>query len=250
MSKIEKVSKSEIRVWRIKRWFSLNAVSVMLFIGMVLAVWAVFSIDIPLIPKVPCSFSDETIEGLNRAFLALAYSYIAGAIIYGMTVKYPYYLNKRRLTPVINAKVVKLGSMLDWMNIEFRDADKNPPISDLDGVMALFETKRWKERCHIPEHSGCKDVLDGFVRDYNELKTIVDALINDYKEYLSGEQMIYLEAIRGNKLNQFFRMYEKSNKNCNYTDVFYEKVVQPEYKMLILLYYSLCAVSGIKVKKE
>lgn len=250
MSEIEKVSPFEIRVWRIKRWFSLNAVSVMLFIGMVLAVWAVFSIDIPLIPKVPCSFSDGTIEGLNRAFLALAYSYIAGAIIYGMTVKYPYYLNKRRLAPVINAKVEKLGNMLDWMNVEFRESGNNPPISDLDGVMALFETKRWRERCQIPEHSGCKDVLDGFVRDYNELKIIVDALINDYKEYLSGEQMIYLEAIRGNKLNQFFRMYEKSNKNCNYTDVFYEKVVQPEYKMLILLYYSLCAVSGIKVKKE
>ena len=250
MSEIEKVSPFEIRVWRIKRWFSLNAVSVMLFVGMVLAVWAVFSIDIPLIPKVPCSFSDETIEGLNRAFLALAYSYIAGSIIYGMTVKYPYYLNKRRLAPVINAKVEKLGNMLDWMNVEFRVSGNNPPISDRDGVMGMFETKRWRERCHMPDHSGCKDVLDGFVRDYNELKTIVDALINDYKEYLSGEQMIYLEAIRGNKLNQFFRMYEKSNKNCNYTDVFYEKVVQPEYKMLILLYYSLCAVSGINVKKE
>lgn len=249
MSKIEKVSKSEIRVWRIKRWFSLNAVSVMLFIGMVLAVWAVFSIDIPLIPKVPCSFSEETIKGLNRAYLALAYSYIAGAIIYGMTVKYPSYLNKRRLAPVINAKIEKVGSMLDWMNIEFRDADKNPPISDLDGVMALFETKRWKERCHMPEHSGCKDVLDGFVKDYSELKTIVDALINDYKEYLSGEQMIYLEAIRGNRLNQFFRSYEKSKGNCEYTDVFFEKILHPEYRMLILLYYSLCKVSGIKVKK-
>ena len=204
MSKIEKVSKAEIRAWRIKRWISLNAVSVILFIGMVLAVWAVFSIDIPLIPKVACSFTNETIEGLNRAYLALAYSYIAGAIIYGMTVKYPYYLNKRRLIPVINAKVSKIGNMLDWMNVEFRESGNNPLISDLDGVMALFGTKRWKERCHMPEHSGCKDVLDGFVRDYNELKAIVDALINDYKEYLSGEQMIYLEAIRGNRLNQFF----------------------------------------------
>lgn len=249
MSKIEKVSKSEIRVWRIKRWFSLNAVSVMLFIGMVLAVWAVFSIDIPLIPKVPCSFSDETIEGLNRAYLALAYSYIAGVIIYGMTIKYPYYLNKRRLAPVIKAKIEKVGSMLDWMNIEFRDADKNPSISDLDGIMALFETKRWKEHCHMPEHSGCKDVTEGFIRDYNELKSIVDALINDYKEYLSGEQLIYLEAIRGNRLNQFFRSYEKSKGNCEYTDDFFELILQPEYKMLILLYYSLCAVSGIKVKK-
>ena len=32
MSELEKVSPFEIRVWRIRRWFSLNAVSVMLFI--------------------------------------------------------------------------------------------------------------------------------------------------------------------------------------------------------------------------
>ena len=73
-------------------------------------------------------------------------------------------------------------------------------------------------------------------------------LRNFSKEYLTGEQMIYLEAIRGNRLNQFFRIYEKSNRNCDYTDDYFEKIVQPEYKMLILWYYSLCAVSGIKVK--
>lgn len=227
----------------------MNAVSTMLFTGLLLSFWAVLSIDIPLIPKIPCSFSDKTIEGLNRAFLALAYSYIAGAIIYGMTVKYPYYLNKRRLIPVINAKVERLGSMLGWMNIEFRDADNNPSISDIDGVMALFNSKRWKERCHMPEHSGCKDVTDGFVKDYGELKSMVDGLINDYKDYLSSEQMIYLEAIRGSRLNLFFRSYEKSKGNCDYTDYFYEQVVKPEYRRLILLYYSLCKVCGIKVKK-
>lgn len=227
----------------------MNAVSVMLFAGLLLSVWAVFSIDIPLISKIPCSISDKTIEGWNRAFLALAYSYIAGVIIYGMTVKYPYYLNKRRLVPVINAKVEQLGGMLAWMNIEFRDGGNNPLISDIDGIMALLKTERWKERCRMPEHSGCKDVTDGFVKDNGELKSMVDGLINDYKEYLSGEQMIYLEAIRGSRLNQFFRSYEKSKGNCDYTDEFYELVLQPEYKRLILLYYSLCKVSGIKVKE-
>ena len=249
MSVVEKVSRFEYRVWRIKRWFFMNAVSVMVFAGLILSAWAVFSIDVPLIPKIPCRFSDKTIEGMNRAFLALAYSYIAGAIIYGMTVKYPYYLNKRRLAPVINAKVKKLGGMLDWMNIEFRDGDNNPSISDIDGIMALLKTERWKERCRMPEHSGCKDVTDGFVKDYGELKSMVDGLINDYKEHLSSEQMIYLEAIRGSRLNQFFRSYEKSKGNCDYTDEFYELVLLPEYRRLILLYYSLCKVSGVKVKE-
>jgi hypothetical protein len=115
MSETEKVSSYEFLVWRIKRWFSMYAVSVMLFVGLLLSVWAVFCIDIPLISKIPCTLSDKTIEGLNRAFLALAYSYIAGAIIYGMTVKFPYCLNKQRLAPVINAKVKNLGSMLNWV---------------------------------------------------------------------------------------------------------------------------------------
>ena len=78
---------------------------------------------------------------------------------------------------------------------------------------------------------------------------MVDGLINDYKDYLSSEQMIYLEAIRGSRLNLHFRSYEKSKGNCDYTDYFYEQIVLPEYRRLILLYYSLCKVSGIKVKK-
>ena len=56
----------------------------------------------------------------------------------------------------------------------------------------------------MPEHSGCKDVTDG---------------------------------------------YEKSKGNCDYTDDFYELILQPEYRRLILLYYSLCKVSGVKVKE-
>ena len=52
-----------------------------------------------------------------------------------------------------------------------------------------------------------------YIRDYGELKSIVDALINDYKEYLSSEQMIYLEAIRGNRLNQFFRTDGKADSH-------------------------------------
>ena len=42
MSEIEKVSSFEYQVWRIKRWFFMNAVPVLLFAGLLLSVWAVF----------------------------------------------------------------------------------------------------------------------------------------------------------------------------------------------------------------
>jgi len=62
----------------------------------------------------------------------------------------------------------------------------------------------------------------------------------------SKQQVVEMKEEWGNRLNQFFRTYEKSKGNWNYTDDFFEKIVQPEYKMLIMWYYSLCAVSGIK----
>ena len=60
--------------------------------GLLFAIWAILSIEMEWLPKIPCRLSETAVNGWNRAFLTLAYSYIAGAVIYGMTVKYPYSL--------------------------------------------------------------------------------------------------------------------------------------------------------------
>jgi len=237
------------KIRKIKKELSSNALSVILWSGLLLAAWAVLSIELEWIPKIPCDFSNTTINGLNRAFLALAYSYIAGAVIYGMTVKYPEYRKKQRIAPVIKAKIENLGVLLSNMNTEFRDSNNNPKISDIDAVMALFTTKRWRERCLMPEHVICKDVTDGFIQDFREFRTVVDSFINDYKDFLSTDQLIYLELIRNTRLNQFFGTYEKSGKNYSYSDAFYEKIFPPLYRDLILIYYGLAMMSGVDLKK-
>ncbi|MBR6063378.1 MAG: hypothetical protein IKP54_04405 [Bacteroidales bacterium] len=236
------------KIWRMKKWFSSNAPSVILWSGLLLAAWAVSSIELELLPKILCGFSDTTINGLNRAFLALAYSYIAGAVIYGMTVKYPEYRKKQRIAPVIKAKAENLGILLSNMNTEFRNSN-NPKLSDIDAVMALFTTQRWRERCLLPEHSICKNVTDGFIQDFREFRRVVDSFINDYKDILSTDQLIYLEAIRSSPLDQYFGTYEKRGKNYNYSDAFYEKIFPPLYKDLILIYYGLAMMCGVDLSK-
>lgn len=235
--------------WKIKKVISSNALSVMLWFGLLLAAWAVLSIELEWIPKILCTFPETTINGLNRAFLALAYSYIAGAVIYGMTVKYPEYRKKQRIAPVIKAKIENLGVLLSYMNTEFRDSNNNPKISDIDAVMALFSIKRWRERCFMPEHATCKDVTDGFIQDFREFQKAVASLINDYKDFFSTDQLIYLELIRNSRLNQFFGIYEKSGKNYNYSDAFFEKIFPPLYKDLISIYYGLAMMCGVDLSK-
>ena len=184
-----------------------------LFIGLAFSAWAIFSIEIPWIPKLPTFLSESVAEGWNRMFLALAYSYIAGAIIYFLTVKLPYWRNKRRLAPVINAKIKNIGVHLSNMNLEFRDVNNNPPITDVDAVMALFNTEKWKGVCRMPEHSNCKNVTEGYVRDYHALQNMVSQLINDYKNYMRADQLLLLELLRSDRVNLFFSTAEASAEN-------------------------------------
>ena len=79
---------------------------------------------------------------------------------------------------------------------------------------------------------------------------MVSSLINDYKDFLSTRQLLYLEAIRGSRLNQFFASYSGSGKNYNYYDAFYEHVLLPEYKNFLVIYYGLAMTCGIDVTKE
>ena len=95
----------------------------------------------------------------------------------------------------------------------------------------------------MPEHTGCRDVTEAFIQDYNELQDMVGLLINDYKDYLSRDQLFLLELLRGRRVNQFFSTAKRSNGRYEFTDAFYENMVQPSYRKLLEVYNQLVAIS-------
>lgn len=207
--------------------------SKMIVIGLMLSAWAIFSIEIEWIPKIQCSMSEATAAGFNKVFLALAYSYIAGAFIYWFTVCFPYLRNKRRLKPVIDEKIQSIGNHLLNMNLEFRSIQnpQNPEITDVDAIMSMFTTARWTEKCQVPIHSMKSNVTEAFIGDYHELCRMVGSLINDYKGYLSAEQLILLEEIRCTQINSFFSV--SKNMGYNFSEYFYNGVMQPAYRSML-----------------
>jgi len=68
---------------------------------------------------------------------------------------------------------------------------------------------------------------------------MVSQLINDYKKYLTSDQLFSLELLRGGGANQYLLSAEASNFNCQFSDYFYEKVLQPSYKSMIVIYNML-----------
>lgn len=211
-------------------------------LGLLFAIWAILSIEIPLIPKIPSCFSEATVIGLNKVFLALAYSYIAGVIVYWLTSKLPYFSTKKRLLPVIEDRITEIGFHLSKMNLEFRDENNNPDITEIDKVMALFTSNRWKEKCQMPDNLACSNVTEAFIRDYRELQRMVSLLIHDYKMYLSTEQLLLLEKLRKTPIDRFFATYEGSGNRFKFSDFFYENLLQPSYRELLVTYNKLKAL--------
>lgn len=63
--------------------------SMMIPVGLLLSAWAVLSIEIGILPKIPVLWEELVVQGVNRILLNLSYSYIAGVIVFGFAVKLP-----------------------------------------------------------------------------------------------------------------------------------------------------------------
>lgn len=207
-------------------------------LGLLLSAWAVLSIELAWIPKVPSSLSVATATGINKVFLSLAYSYIAGVILYWFTVKFPFLVNKSRLAPVIRSKIKDIGDKLLNMTLEFR-SDENPSISDIDEIMRQFTKKRWTERCKMPYHVNMRNVTETFIYDYRQVQSAVSSLINDYNDYLSSSQLLLLESLRRCQTTFFFSLVEAIILRLCSGRVFYKKALETSYRKLLEDYNKL-----------
>ena len=91
----------------------------------------------------------------------------------------------------------------------------------------------------MPEHTNCRNVTEGYIRDYHTLQNMVSQLINDYKNYLTSDQLISLEFFRGGWAHQYLLTAEACKFNCQFSDYFYEKQLQPSYRSMIEIYNKL-----------
>lgn len=180
--------------------------SKMVVVGLLLSAWAIFSIEIELIPQIQISFSDATIKGMNKVFLALAYSYVAGVIIYWFTVVFPRFLYRRKMNPVVAQNIKNIGSHLHNMLLGFCVGDgdniRNPKLDDLNDCKDLLINGDWSQFSSLPSFLG-KSRHVAFLTEYKEMQSFIDTFVNDYKEVLTTKQLLILERIRHSDLGTF-----------------------------------------------
>lgn len=83
------MSESKVNSQRILSKVIASLLSIMIPVGIIMSSWAVLSIEIGVLPKIPVLWEETVVRGVNRILLNLSYSYIAGVIIYWFSVKLP-----------------------------------------------------------------------------------------------------------------------------------------------------------------
>lgn len=82
--------------------FYLYIAFILLFI---VSVWSIGAIDLGVLPKLEIEADSGFVNGLNRVLTNLSYSYLAGWIIYGLTVCIPIYYRRARFESIIDQKL-------------------------------------------------------------------------------------------------------------------------------------------------
>jgi len=137
-------------------------------------------------------------EKINTILVNLSYSYIAGFVFYILISYLPYRLKAERLKPVINQKISRLYNQIEACVQTFnQELDSN--------ALKTITLEELTEKIKNNGMYGCSFFSSKSGVQFNNLSYlksrkvfILDAIcfLLEYKEYMSTEQILYIERIR------------------------------------------------------
>jgi hypothetical protein len=95
--------------------FSLGKLMVILLL--IFGIYVISSVGVDIIPKFKVGWSEEFVLKLNNVLLNLAYSYIAGLIIYFLISYLPDQIQKKRFQPIVKRDIKRIHHLfLEMVN--------------------------------------------------------------------------------------------------------------------------------------
>lgn len=166
--------------------------------------------------KLGCFWSIGIAENyveINEIIINLSYSYIAGIVVYLLTIVLPVYFEKKRLQPIINEKIGDIGIMLTNMMVGFPAATaiNSPDISDIDGCKKLLKSADWNTNNLLPIYGRNNKLCQTFYFDFENIQTEIANFILCYKPQLTTTQLLYLEKIRNASFMSSLSVLIKAN---------------------------------------
>lgn len=156
----------------------------------------------------------ENSNAINSIILNLSYSYIAGFIVYILTVILPISWENFRLRPIIKDRIDDIGIMLANMLVGFPYEDEflHVDIANVEKCKEILSNADWNTENSLWIYPKGKNKLyQTFMADFEKIQREIEKLIITYKPQLTTEQIVYLEAIKNTRFMSLLSVLVSAN---------------------------------------
>lgn len=185
-----------------KIWFKLRDLDTWIYLLAILSIWLILHVKLEIVPLVPMSnMTNSFAIGLNEIASNLSYSYLAGLIMYVLTVTIPEYRRRRIYKTLVDHLINSYYERVLYSFFAFYSTKTNVIDIDMDESIVYYKTKQnavsWNLLTKIVQAPDPE--LDKW-----RLTTLLDAsndfvgVITFYEKILSNDQLVILNQIRKN----------------------------------------------------
>ena len=227
----------------------MKLINILIIIVLILSVILILSIELNLSILIETDMSKEKVYAVNNIFLNLSYGYVAGFLIYFLTVSIPSFKKKNKMKPLIEEYISKFynSTIFNFYMFYNQSGLIDIKIKEHENVKDFFETqKKWEKILDIiakkQTYSSRKEILERFSVECNSFLN----KILPYEEYLSTTQLDLLNQIRRDDFLTLFEHYDNSVEELeDMKELFFERFVK--YTKLI---YDLNKTVSIKDNRK
>lgn len=189
----------------------MRYINIILCIILVLSLWPVLSVGLHWLPLINCKFiTEDCCIRINTVTLNLAYSYLAGYIIYFLTVRIPFFIKRKNIWPeIMHSTEYFLNQLklefyifcINNQNITTASEDQMILQSIQDNQMRGFVTNDLDSTDRLKALKRAKDFHNNFIKE-----------ILPYEDFLNAEQLIIFGQIKKLTFNQHIELYKHFSK--------------------------------------
>ncbi|WP_455672521.1 hypothetical protein [Phocaeicola sp.] len=150
---------------------------------------------------------------INSVLLNLSYSYFAGLIFYLLVTYYPFYLQRKKFSPIIKSKINDLYNQVEATIQTFETKE----VKGIVDTITFDELKKVIEKNSMYSNSFYANTVGYQMNNFqflvetkNNFFTIIERLLI-YKDYLSINQIVSIEKIRDSSFFHLTKVYESSS---------------------------------------
>lgn len=185
-------------------------IKILLWIIAFISIYTIGCVGLEVLPTLGTT---ETPILINSVLLNLSYSYFAGLIFYLLVTHYPFYLQRKKFSPIIKSKINDLYNQVEATIQTFETKE----VKGIVDTITFEDLKKVIEKNSMYSNSFYANTVGYQMNNFqflvetkNNFFTIIERLLI-YKDYLSINQIVSIEKIRDSSFFHLTKVYESTS---------------------------------------